>query len=127
MRTPLDGTIFGRATGYETILEFAAVSQNFVNGVTSLLALTDYGSIYRALAIILRNDLASPNVVELQVDVSHGGVLIDVERRQTSTVGVGEERSVVLPEPNPNTFLRVQANNAGATCTGTWALIGMRR
>lgn len=126
MRMPLDGPILGRRTGWETILEFAA-SQNFVNGVTTLLAFTDYGSIYSDLGIVLRNDADSPNAVELAVDVSHGGSLVNTERAQSKTCSDGEERSIILPAPNPDTYLRVQVNNAGATCTGTWALLGIRR
>jgi hypothetical protein len=111
---------------WETIVEFGT-SQNFVNGVTTLLAFTDYGSIYSDLAVILRNDATSPNAVSFIVDVSHGGVLPNTEMTQTKACPAGDERHVDLPRPNPDTYLRVEVSNAGATCTGTWALIGLRR
>lgn len=126
MRTPLDGPVITRRTGYETILEYA-IAQNFVGGVTTLLVFTDYGSIYGELAVILRNDATSPNGVTLAVDLSHGGVVINTEMTQTKLCPLGTERRISLPSPNPDTFVRVQVNNAGALCTGTWALIGIRR
>jgi hypothetical protein len=111
---------------WETIVEFGN-AQNFVNGVTALLAFTDYGTEYTDLAVVLRNDATSPNAVDLVVDVSHGGILPNSEMTITKSCPVGDERRADIGRPNPNTYLRVQANNAGATCTGAWALIGLRR
>lgn len=111
---------------WETLVAFG-VSQNFAIGVTTLLAFTDYGTDYVELAVILRNDGTSPNAVDLVVDVSHGGVLPNTEMTVTKTCPLGDERRVSLPGPNPDTYVRVQVNNAGALATGTWALIGLRR
>lgn len=109
------------------VLQDFAVSQNFQVGVTTLLAFTDYGSTYEELAAIVRNDGTSPNAVDMVADVSHGGALPNTELTQTKTCPLGDERRIYLGPPNPDTYLRLQVNNAGAQCTGTWALLGRRR
>lgn len=115
------------APQFETVVAFG-VSQNLAAGITALLAFTDYGTIYAALAIVLKNDSTSANSVDLVVDVSEGGVFPNTELTQTKTCPAGDERHVDLGEPNPHTFLRVEANNSGGgACTGTWALLGIRR
>lgn len=112
---------------WETLVKFASVSQSFPAGITSLLAFTDLGSLYSDLAFVLRNDAAGPNQIQLVVDVSEGGVLPNNERQQTSYVNAGFEGLIVSPRPNPYTYFRVQVNNPGATCAGTWAMLGLRR
>jgi len=115
------------AQHWVTIAEYG--NAQAVSTLTTLLALTDYGSDYKALAVFLSNEDAT-DAITLIVDVSHGGTKVIDELTHTVSIAAGAEGYVFLGEPHPFTYIRIgaQTDSPGfPAATAKWALLGLPR
>lgn len=113
-----------KARWWTTIVEYAD-NVSVPGALTTLLAFTDYGSDFEALAVFLNNQDAT-NPADLIVDVSHGGTDKIGELTQTKTCPADEEVCVILGAPHPFTNIRIGATSA-FTVNVKWALLGLPR
>lgn len=111
------------ATYCKELIPLTTVS---LSGLTTLLAFTDLGTANQSIAVMLQNDDAAI-AVDLIVDVSHGGIYPNDDRRQVRTARPQGEASVELTAPNPYTYIRVSAQPASGTPSIKYAIVTQER
>ena len=111
---------------WETVFAYDAGEQ--VSTLTPLLAFTDLGSDFSALAIFL-NNTDTTNTVQLIVEFSHGGTNVLESATQTKTIVASREDYVEISPPNPLTYVRISAQTLSPfpTVNVQWSIIGLRR
>src|SRR5713101_9603712 len=107
---------------WETLAEYGATVN--VSTLTTLLAFTDYGSVYSCLAVHLSNEDGT-NTVNLIVEFSHGGTRPNDEYTYTKSAVALKEAMYYIDTPNPFTYIRLssQTNSPFPTVAVKWALL----
>lgn len=117
----------GEHAGWDVLIDYAAGTMAFINGVTTLFSFTDYGDVYSELRLLIENDDAS-NAVRGQLDGSHGGTFPCTSLQGYDDAAPQSEGCAKIAYPNPFTFVRGQVlNSSGSSVQGRWALLGKLR
>jgi hypothetical protein len=110
---------------WDTLVEYGSAVN--VSALTTLLAFTDYGSLYRALAFYGEFTTNGGRIIATP---SHGGIDACPSGTKFDDVTAAQEAHVFVGDPNEftNWQFAAQSDNPGVTTASLrWALLGLPR